>query len=117
MEQMRNRRDYCVSKLEEHIRNCLADLGQDILLSKRQYSNHAKKLQDALEKADEKEEELIAIDGEGILRSKGLVNTREHLESLIESMTTGIATVQEYVESKSEPLESKTKLSAAENMS
>ena len=59
----------------------------------------------------------VLIDGDGILRSKGLVNTREHLESLIESMTTGIATVQEYVESKSEPLESKTKLSAAENMS
>ena len=33
----------------------------------------------------------VLIDGEGILRSKGLVNTREHLESLIESMTTGIA--------------------------
>ena len=59
----------------------------------------------------------VLIDGDGILRSKGLVNTREHLESLIESMTTGIATVQEYVESKSESLESKTKLSAAENMS
>tara|TARA_Y100001970_G_scaffold181713_1_gene221142 strand:- start:1205 stop:1852 length:648 start_codon:yes stop_codon:yes gene_type:complete len=59
----------------------------------------------------------VLIDGDGILRSKGLVNTREHLESLIESMTTGIATVQEYVESKSEPLESKTKLSTAENMS
>ena len=59
----------------------------------------------------------VLIDGNGILRSKGLVNTREHLESLIESMDTGIATVQEYVASKSESVEPETKLSAAENMS
>jgi methylamine dehydrogenase accessory protein MauD len=39
----------------------------------------------------------VLIDGEGVLRSKGLVNTREHMESLIEAMDTGIATVQEYV--------------------
>ncbi|MDB2443557.1 thiol-disulfide isomerase [Gammaproteobacteria bacterium] len=39
----------------------------------------------------------IIIDGDGVLRSKGLVNTREHMESLIEAMDTGIATVQEYV--------------------
>ena len=59
----------------------------------------------------------VLIDGNGILRSKGLVNTREHLESLIESMNTGIATVQEYVASKSESVKPETKLSAAENMS
>lgn len=59
----------------------------------------------------------VLIDGNGILRSKGLVNTREHLESLIESMDTGIATVQEYVASKSESVKPDTKLSAAENMS
>ena len=59
----------------------------------------------------------VLIDGNGILRSKGLVNTREHLESLIESMDTGIATVQEYVASKSESAKPDTKLSAAENMS
>ena len=59
----------------------------------------------------------VLIDGNGILRSKGLVNTREHLESLIESMDTGIATVQEYVASKSESVKPETKLSAAENMS
>ena len=58
----------------------------------------------------------VLIDGNGILRSKGLVNTREHLESLIESMDTGIATVQEYVASKSESVKPETKLSAAENM-
>ena len=59
----------------------------------------------------------ILIDHSGVLRSKGLVNTREHLESLIESMDTGLATVQEYVGSKSDSLESKIELSAAENMS
>ena len=59
----------------------------------------------------------ILIDPSGVLRSKGLVNTREHLESLIESMDTGVATVQEYVGSKSDSLKSKTELSAAESMS
>ncbi|MCB1692044.1 MAG: hypothetical protein KDI19_04715 [Pseudomonadales bacterium] len=37
------------------------------------------------------------IDAGGVLRGKGLVNTREHLESLIESMETGIETLQDYV--------------------
>lgn len=39
----------------------------------------------------------VLIAGDGTLKSKGLVNTREHMESLIEAMDTGIATVQEYV--------------------
>lgn len=39
----------------------------------------------------------VLIGGDGTLKSKGLVNTREHMESLIEAMDTGIATVQEYV--------------------
>jgi methylamine dehydrogenase accessory protein MauD len=38
---------------------------------------------------------LIAADG--TLKSKGLVNTREHLESLVESMESGINTLQDYV--------------------
>ena len=38
---------------------------------------------------------LIGVDG--TLQSKGLVNTREHLESLVEAMDSGIATLQEYV--------------------
>ena len=37
---------------------------------------------------------LIGIDG--VLASKGLVNTREHLESLCESMGSGIASLQDY---------------------
>ena len=41
----------------------------------------------------------VLIGSDGILKSKGLVNTREHLESLMEAMDTGVATLQEYVES------------------
>lgn len=39
----------------------------------------------------------VLIDADGVLRGKGLVNTREHLESLVESMRTGIASLQDYV--------------------
>ncbi|PCJ22382.1 MAG: hypothetical protein COA96_14630 [SAR86 cluster bacterium] len=39
----------------------------------------------------------VLIASDGTLRGKGLVNTREHMESLIESMDTGITSVQEYV--------------------
>lgn len=41
----------------------------------------------------------VLIGPDGTLRSKGLVNTREHLESLLESMETGIETLQDYVRS------------------
>ncbi len=41
----------------------------------------------------------VLIGADGILKSKGLVNTREHMESLIESMDSGIVTVQEYIDS------------------
>lgn len=37
------------------------------------------------------------IGPDGTLRSKGLVNTREHLDSLAESMETGIDTLQDYM--------------------
>lgn len=37
------------------------------------------------------------IDAEGILRARGIVNTREHLESLFEAGERGVANVQEYV--------------------
>lgn len=39
----------------------------------------------------------VLIASDGTLKGKGLVNTREHMESLIESMDSGITTVQEYV--------------------
>lgn len=39
----------------------------------------------------------LLIGGDGTLHSKGLVNTREHLESLVEAMDTGVATLQDYM--------------------
>ena len=39
----------------------------------------------------------VLIGGDGVLRSKGLVNTREHLESLVESMRSGVQSLQDYV--------------------
>ena len=39
----------------------------------------------------------VLIGSDGTLQSKGLVNTREHLESLIEAMDSGYATLQEFV--------------------
>ena len=38
----------------------------------------------------------LLINADGTLSSKGLVNTREHLESLIEAMDTGYATLAEF---------------------
>lgn len=40
----------------------------------------------------------VLIDANGTLRARGLVNTREHLESLFEAMERGVASVQEYVQ-------------------
>ena len=40
----------------------------------------------------------VLIGADGKLKSKGLVNTREHLESLVESMDTGVASLQDYVD-------------------
>ncbi|MGA0839291.1 MAG: hypothetical protein ACO3Z6_11120 [Pseudomonadales bacterium] len=39
----------------------------------------------------------VLIDAAGVLRSKGLVNSREHLESLLEAMDSGHATIQDYL--------------------
>jgi methylamine dehydrogenase accessory protein MauD len=40
----------------------------------------------------------VLIGSDGALRGKGLVNSREHLESLVESMDSGVASLQEYAE-------------------
>jgi len=40
------------------------------------------------------------IDQAGILRARGLVNSREHLESLFEAQRLGVASLQEYFASK-----------------
>ena len=39
----------------------------------------------------------VLWDARGIVRAKGLVNSREHLESLFEAMDRGVASIQEYV--------------------
>jgi methylamine dehydrogenase accessory protein MauD len=39
----------------------------------------------------------VLLDGAGIVRAKGLVNTREHLESLFEAHERGIASIQDFV--------------------
>ena len=40
----------------------------------------------------------VLVDGAGIVRAEGLVNTREHLESLFEAMERGVASLDEYLE-------------------
>jgi methylamine dehydrogenase accessory protein MauD len=42
----------------------------------------------------------ILIDAEGVIRAKGLVNNREHLESLIVAEETGFGTIQSYLAAK-----------------
>jgi methylamine dehydrogenase accessory protein MauD len=37
------------------------------------------------------------IDAQGTVRARGLVNTREHLESLLEARERGVASIQEYL--------------------
>ncbi|MDX6752545.1 methylamine dehydrogenase accessory protein MauD [Geminicoccaceae bacterium 1502E] len=43
----------------------------------------------------------MLIDAEGVVRSKGLVNSREHLESLLTAQESGFASIQDFMESKS----------------
>ena len=45
---------------------------------------------------------VILIDEHGVLRAKGLVNSREHLESLFEAKELGVASIQEYLEHHSD---------------
>jgi hypothetical protein len=48
----------------------------------------------------------VLIDESGTIRAKGLVNTREHVESLFEAERLGVASLQEYLEGQSESSES-----------
>jgi methylamine dehydrogenase accessory protein MauD len=41
--------------------------------------------------------QTVLIDAEGIIRSKGIVNSREHLESLLVAQETGYASMQDYL--------------------
>jgi len=47
----------------------------------------------------------VLIDADGVLRARGLVNTREHLESLFEARHHGVASVQEFVARTARPRE------------
>ena len=43
----------------------------------------------------------VLIDAHGVLRARGIVNSREHLESLFEAKRLGFASIQEYFEAAS----------------
>lgn len=45
----------------------------------------------------------VLIDGAGVIRAKGLVNSREHLESLVVAQEQGVASIQEYLEKPASP--------------
>jgi hypothetical protein len=40
----------------------------------------------------------VLIDGEGIVRAKGLVNNREQLESLFNAKELGVESIQRYLD-------------------
>ncbi len=40
------------------------------------------------------------VDADGVVRAKGLVNTREHLESLFEAMERGVASIQDWADAQ-----------------
>lgn len=42
----------------------------------------------------------VLIDGQGMLRARGIVNSREHLESLFEAKRLGLASIQDYFETQ-----------------
>jgi methylamine dehydrogenase accessory protein MauD len=44
----------------------------------------------------------LLIDHVGVVKGKGLVNTREHLESIIEAKQMGVASLQEYLKGRHE---------------
>ncbi|GBC85792.1 Methylamine utilization protein MauD [bacterium HR11] len=44
----------------------------------------------------------VLLDDKGVVRAKGLVNTMEHLESLIVAYDMGVASLQEYIASSSQ---------------
>jgi methylamine dehydrogenase accessory protein MauD len=42
----------------------------------------------------------VLLDPEGVIRAKGLTNTREHLESLLEADKSGFASIQQFMTSR-----------------
>jgi methylamine dehydrogenase accessory protein MauD len=47
----------------------------------------------------------VLLDDQGVIAAKGLVNSREHFESLIIAKETGYATIQSYLKAQSEAAE------------
>lgn len=47
----------------------------------------------------------VLLDDQGVIAAKGLVNSREHFESLIIAKETGYATIQTYLQAQSEAAE------------
>jgi methylamine dehydrogenase accessory protein MauD len=42
----------------------------------------------------------VLIDADGVLRARGIINSREHLESLFEAQRLGVASLQDYLEER-----------------
>ena len=49
----------------------------------------------------------VLLDAAGVIRSKGLVNTREHLESLFEAEERGVASIQDFLRASERATERK----------
>lgn len=47
----------------------------------------------------------VLIDAEGIVRAKGIVNTREHVESLFEAQGEGVGSIQEFLDRRASSAE------------
>jgi methylamine dehydrogenase accessory protein MauD len=47
----------------------------------------------------------VLLDDLGVIAAKGLVNSREHFESLIVAKETGFASIQSYLKAQAEPVE------------
>jgi methylamine dehydrogenase accessory protein MauD len=45
----------------------------------------------------------VLLDAEGVIRAQGLVNSREHLESLFEARARGVSSLQEWLGAEDEP--------------
>ena len=43
----------------------------------------------------------VLLDETGVIRAKGLINTREHLESLIQAKEMGISSIQQFLQKES----------------
>jgi hypothetical protein len=42
------------------------------------------------------------LDEQGVIRAQGLVNSREHLESVFEAKERGVASIQQYLEEQAD---------------